>query len=65
MNSDTATSNNNAPFSMDDFAKALEKYDYEFAKGQIVKGTVIQYDAEGAYVDIGGKCPGFVLRIYR
>ena len=60
MNSDTATSNKNASFSMDDFAKALEKYDYEFAKGQIVKGTVIQYDAEGAYIDIGGKCPGFV-----
>ena len=60
MNPDTATSNKNASFSMDDFAKALEKYDYEFAKGQIVKGTVIQYDAEGAYIDIGGKCPGFV-----
>ncbi len=60
MNPDTAASNNNASFSMDDFAKALEKYDYEFAKGQIVKGTVIQYDAEGAYIDIGGKSPGFV-----
>ena len=60
MNSDTATAKNNASFSMDDFAKALEKYDYEFAKGQIVKGKVIQYDAEGAYIDIGGKCPGFV-----
>ena len=45
---------------MDDFAKALEQYDYEFAKGQIVKGTVIQHDSEGAYIDIGGKCPGFV-----
>ncbi len=60
MNPDTAASNNNASFSMDEFAKALEKYDYEFAKGQIVKGTVIQYDAEGAYIDIGGKSPGFV-----
>lgn len=60
MNSDTAASKNNASFSMDDFAKALEKYDYEFAKGQIVKGKVVQYDSEGAYIDIGGKCPGFV-----
>ena len=60
MNSDTASSTNNASFSMDDFAKALEQYDYEFAKGQIVKGTVIQHDSEGAYIDIGGKCPGFV-----
>jgi small subunit ribosomal protein S1 len=48
------------PFSMDDFAQALEKYDYEFAKGQIVKGVVVQYDTNGAYVDIGGKSPGFL-----
>jgi small subunit ribosomal protein S1 len=47
-------------FSMDDFAQALEKYDYEFAKGQIVKGVVVQYDTNGAFVDIGGKSPGFL-----
>ena len=45
---------------MEDFAQALDKYDYEFAKGQIIRGTVIQHDSEGAYVDIGGKSPGFV-----
>ncbi len=45
---------------MDDFANALEKYDYEFAKGQKVRGTVVQIASEGAYVDIGGKSPGFV-----
>ena len=60
MNSDTASSQNAPSFSMDDFAQALEKYDYEFAKGQIVKGTVVQHDADGAYVDIGGKSPGFM-----
>ena len=59
MNSDT--SSQNAPsFSMDDFARALEKYDYEFAQGQIVKGTVVQHDSDGAYIDIGGKSPGFM-----
>lgn len=47
-------------FSMEDFAQALNEYDYDFAKGQIIRGTVIQYDSEGAYVDIGGKSPGFV-----
>lgn len=47
-------------FSMDDFAKALEQYDYQFSKGQVIKGTVVQYDSEGAYVDIGGKSPAFV-----
>lgn len=55
MNSNTASS-----FSMDDFAQALEQYDYEFAKGQLVKGTVVQYDSDGAYIDIGGKSPGFL-----
>lgn len=55
MDSNTASS-----FSMDDFARALEQYDYEFAKGQLVKGTVVQYDSDGAYIDIGGKSPGFL-----
>jgi small subunit ribosomal protein S1 len=50
----------NTPFSMEDFAKALESYDYEFTKGQIVKGKVIEHSSEGIYVDIGGKSPGFV-----
>lgn len=47
-------------FSMEDFAQALNEYDYDFSKGQIIKGTVIQHTSEGAYVDIGGKSPGFV-----
>ena len=60
MNPDSASSQKASSFSMDDFAKALEKYDYEFSKGQLVKGTVVQYDSDGAYVDIGGKSPGFL-----
>jgi small subunit ribosomal protein S1 len=47
-------------FSMDDFAKALEQYDYEFEKGQVVRGKVFEYDSDGAYVDIGGKSPGYI-----
>lgn len=47
-------------FSMDDFAKALEQHDYQFAKGQIVRGKVFQHTSEGAYIDINGKSPGFV-----
>jgi small subunit ribosomal protein S1 len=51
-----------SPFSMDDFAQALEQeqYDYHFNKGEIVKGKVFQHDSSGVYVDIGGKSPGFV-----
>lgn len=47
-------------FSMDDFAHALESYDYEFQKGQIVRGKVISYDTNGVYVDIGAKSLAFV-----
>lgn len=49
-------------FSMDDFAKALEKHDYQFQKGQIVRGKVFQLDHDGAYVDIGGKSSAFLPR---
>ncbi len=52
----------NSPFSPDDFAKALEKHDYQFQKGQVVRGKVFQLEAEGAYVDIGGKSSAFVPR---
>ena len=56
----TSTHKQNPSFSMEDFAKALEQHDYNFAKGQTVKGKIFQHSAEGAYVDIGGKSPGFV-----
>ncbi len=44
----------------DDFAKGLEEHDYQFEKGQVVRGKVVEYDAGGVYVDIGAKSPGFV-----
>ncbi|NJK47700.1 S1 RNA-binding domain-containing protein [Candidatus Gracilibacteria bacterium] len=47
-------------FSLDDFAKALDQHDYQFSKGQVVRGTVFEHISDGAYVDIGGKSPGFV-----
>lgn len=47
-------------FSMEDFAQALEKHDYQFQKGQVVRGKVSQYDRDGAYVDIGGKSAAFL-----
>lgn len=52
----------NSSFTMDDFAKALEKHDYQFQKGQVVNGRVFQLDSDGAYVDIGGKSSAFVPR---
>ena len=49
-------------FTMDDFAAALEKHDYQFQKGQVVKGKVFQIDPDGAYADIGGKSSAFIPR---
>ncbi|MGK7905942.1 MAG: S1 RNA-binding domain-containing protein [Synechococcus sp.] len=47
-------------FSADDFAKALEDFDYSFEVGQIVNGRVAVVDRDRAYVDIGGKSMGML-----
>jgi small subunit ribosomal protein S1 len=63
MNSESKSSQiANSSFTMDDFAKALEKHDYQFQKGQVVHGKVFQIDHDGAYVDIGGKSSAFIPR---
>jgi small subunit ribosomal protein S1 len=47
-------------FSTDDFAKALEQHDYQFQRGQIVRGKAFSYESDGALVDIGGKSAAFL-----
>jgi len=47
-------------FSAEDFAKALEGQTYNYEKGQVITGKVCEYDTKGVYIDIGGKCPGFL-----
>jgi len=47
-------------FSTDDFAKALDQHDYNFQRGQVVRGKVFSHEADGAYVDIGGKAAAFL-----
>lgn len=38
-----------------DFEELLKQYDYKFKKGDLVKGVVFGYDAQGVMVDIGAK----------
>ncbi len=38
-----------------DFEELLKQYDYNFQKGDLVKGVVCGYDSNGAMVDIGAK----------
>ena len=47
-------------FSTDDFAKALEQHDYQFQRGQVVRGKAANYESDGAYIDIGGKAAAFL-----
>ena len=56
----TPKSRSSASFSHDDFAKALEQHDYHAEKGQVVRGKVSQHTSDGAYVEVGGKSPGFI-----
>lgn len=61
MNSESKpTPESNLSFTMEDFARALQQHDYQFEKGQIVKGKVCEYTSDGVFVDIGGKSTGFV-----
>ena len=60
MTSDSIPSQPNSSFSLDDFAQALDQYNFQFKRGQTVRGKVSDYGSEGAYIDIGGKSPGFV-----
>ena len=61
MTSDSIPSQEpNSSFSLDDFAQALDQYNFQFKRGQTVRGKVSDYGSEGAYIDIGGKSPGFV-----
>ena len=39
----------------DDFEALLEKYDYNFQKGDLVKGIICGFDSQGVMVDIGAK----------
>ena len=43
-----------------EFEALLDKYDYNFKKGDLVKGTVWSYDSEGVIVDIGAKTSAVV-----
>ena len=36
------------------------KYNFKFESGTLIKGTVVSFDKEGAYVDIKGKSEAFV-----
>ena len=54
------SSQSQATFSRDDFARALESYDYQSSKGQVVRGRIVEYLSDGALVDMGGKSSGFV-----
>ena len=47
-------------YSDDDFEALLGKYDYNFKRGDIVKGVVCAYESDGAIVDIGSKSTAFV-----
>jgi small subunit ribosomal protein S1 len=44
----------------DDFERAIEATVLEFKEGDIVEGTVVSVDAEGAMIDIGYKSEGLI-----
>ncbi len=45
---------------MQEFENLLSRYDYNFKKGDIVKGTIVSQDNSGALVDIGAKTSAYL-----
>lgn len=45
---------------LSEFERLLDKFDYNFKKGDLVKGTVVGYDSSGVIVDIGAKTAAVV-----
>jgi len=43
-----------------EFEKLLQQYDYAFKRGEIVRGTIIALESNGALVDIGAKTAAFL-----
>jgi small subunit ribosomal protein S1 len=43
-----------------DFAKLLASFDYAFNRGDLVNGTVVGFESNGALVDIGAKTAAFL-----
>lgn len=56
----TSSQKTTASFSTEDFAKALIMHDYDFKRGQTVRGIIHTHERDGAYVDVGGKSLAFV-----
>lgn len=51
---------NETSATMSDFEKLLNSYDYNFKKGDLVKGTVIGYEGNNVLIDIGAKTAALV-----
>ncbi len=54
-NADSVKQENSSEFEL-----LLEKYDYSFKKGDIVRGKVVGYKSNGAMIDIGAKTTALV-----
>jgi len=48
------------PFSYEDFDAAVQATEYSFNRNDVVKGTLVQYDKQGAIIDIGAKASAFL-----
>lgn len=48
------------PFSYDDFAQAVDQTEYAFERNAVVDGVAVEYSGSGCLVDIGAKASAFL-----
>jgi hypothetical protein len=48
------------PFTYDDFAQAVDATEYGFERNAVVEGVAVEYSSSGCLVDIGAKASAFL-----
>ena len=49
-----------AGFTYEDFSAVIEQANYQFSRGDVVKGTVLEYAVQGVMIDIGAKSAAYM-----
>jgi small subunit ribosomal protein S1 len=56
----TPADTSKAGFTYEDFSSVIEQANYQFSRGDVVQGTVLEYGVAGVMIDIGAKSAAYM-----
>jgi small subunit ribosomal protein S1 len=56
----TPADTSKAGFTYEDFSSVIEQANYQFSRGDVVQGTVVEYGVAGVMIDIGAKSAAYM-----